>query len=187
MEVSVPREERRNRRRGGVITGSPQMIWCCSPTAMKRFIDLLNEQYKLPSKEQPEWTAAQLEALLAESLLHQWRLGDPIPEAGRRILVGIARWSRYDLKLLDALNRSCHNNHGGHERIDIFDIDAAARSTGNWDFLTEVIPGIGKIYQTPTVGIWEDGVLVQKGSGAAGRDLLIDRYGLDREDILGKR
>lgn len=47
-----------------------------------------------------------------------------------------------------------------------------------------MIPGIGKTFQTPVVGVWEKGVLTQKATGAAGRDLIIARYGLNRDEIL---
>jgi hypothetical protein len=153
---------------------------------MKRFIDLLNDQDKLPSEEQPEWAARQLERLLSESTLNAWHLGDPVPTVGQRILVGVARWSAYDLRLLDALKQAHADGPRSHEHIDILDIDATGRVSGNWDFFERAIPGIGKVLQTPVVGIWENGALTQKGSGAAGRDLVINRYCLNREEILLK-
>jgi hypothetical protein len=153
---------------------------------MKQFIELLNEQQKLTSNEQHEWVSAQIEKLLSEGHLNAWHLGEPTQAEGQRILIGIVRWSAYDLRLLDSLNHAFSSKFRENERIDILDIDAAGRSSGNWDFFEQVIPGIGKIYQTPIVGIWENGMLLQRGAGAAGRDLVINRYGLNRDEILAQ-
>ncbi len=58
------------------------------------------------------------------------------------------------------------------ETIEAFDV-AACR--GMQDF-ERYIPEIGQVYQTPVVGVWENGVLDQKASGARARELLIVNY-----------
>ncbi len=40
------------------------------------------------------------------------------------------------------------------------------------------VPGIGKVFQTPVVGYWEDGLLKEKAWGKKGRDLLSEALGL---------
>jgi len=154
---------------------------------MKRFIDLLNEQYKLPADEQAEWATARIERMLIERRILVWHLGDSIPKASRRVLIGIVPWSAYDLRLLDSLTRACARADDSREQLEIFDVDAAGRASGGYDYLERTIPGIGKIFQTPVVGVWENGILTQKASGAAGRDLIIDRYMLNRDEILPRR
>jgi len=149
---------------------------------MTRFLDLLTEQYRLPAEEREQWVTSQLEQLFSGSVLNAWHLGDPVPTTGCRILIGIVSWSGYDLRLLDALRQA--DTVRGQGRIDVLDIEAAARSSGSYDYFERVIPGIGKIYQTPIVGIWNNGALMQRGSGAAGRELIIDRYNLNRGQIL---
>lgn len=88
------------------------------------------------------------------------------------------------MRLLDALSRLPATAHPSQDQIQIFDVDAVGRATGGYDYLERTLPGIGKVFQTPVVGVWEKGVLAQRASGAAGRDLLIARYGLNRKEIL---
>ncbi len=124
--------------------------------------------------------------MLAGSGLNAWHLGDPVPTIGQRILIGIAAWSVYDLRLLDALKQACTGRLGTLARIDILDIDAASRASGGWDYLGRIFPGIGNIYHTSVVGIWENDTLIQTASGATGRGLIIDRYSLSRDEIVQK-
>lgn len=154
---------------------------------MKTFIDLLDAQYEREAEDRSKWATAQIEALLSESALHFWSPRGPVPAARQRILIGIVPWSEYDLRLLDALNRVFSDRQKANERVDVFDLDAAARVFGTFDFLQDTIPGIGKIYQTPVVGIWEDGTLMQKASGATARELISRLYNLGRDEIMPRR
>lgn len=151
---------------------------------MKKFLDLLNQQCRLPPQQQAEWATAQIEKMLTERTMNTWHVDDPIPRVSQRILIGIVPWSGYDLRLLDALSQAYSGAHRPEEQLEIFDIDAAGRASGGYDYLERMIPGIGKIFQTPVVGVWEKEVLTQKATGAAGRDLIIARYGLNRDEIL---
>lgn len=154
---------------------------------MKNFIDLLSENSGLSVQKHPEWVSSQIEKMLSATGLNTWHLGDPVLTAGQRVLIGIAAWSAYDLRLLDALSQVRPDKVGAQERIDILDIDAASRASGGWDYFEHMIPGIGQVFHTPLVGIWENSTLTQKGSGAVGRDLIIDRYGLSRDQIIGQK
>jgi hypothetical protein len=88
--------------------------------------------------------------------MHFWKLGDDISAASRRVLIGVAPYSGYDLKLLEALNELPLDPIS--DRIDVFDVLACQTQE---DF-EKYIPGIGKVYQTPVVGIWEQGRLLQR-------------------------
>jgi hypothetical protein len=66
------------------------------------------------------------------------------------------------------------------ERIEVFDTS----DIHNPEQFEDYVPGIGRVLGLPVVGIWESGILVQKGFGAVGRDLIIDRYSLNRERIM---
>lgn len=154
---------------------------------MKKFIDLLIEQYKLPAAHRSSWATSQLENRLSGSTLNAWHLGDPVSPASKRILIGIAVWSAYDLRLLDALDQAFVDKPSAHERIDIFELDAEGRTSGGYEYIEQVIPGLGRIYHTPIVGIWESSKLTKKDSGAAARELIIERYNLNRDDITPKK
>jgi hypothetical protein len=152
---------------------------------MNKFIDLIIESNRLPLPERRQYVKSRVAELLSKNALNKWGLGDSVADASVRILIVIAAWSNYDLRLLDALSETPARRTKLDERIDIADIDEIIGPTENCELIMDkIIPEIGTIFHTPIVGIWENGMLVQKGSGAAGRDLIINRYGLNREAII---
>ena len=153
---------------------------------MRRFIDLLTEQSKVPAEERPEWVTSQTKELLSRSSLNAWHVGDPIPVVDHWVLIGIAAWSGYDLRLLDVLAQA-RAKPGAQERIAVFDIDVEGNASRGYDYLERIIPGLGKIYQTPVVGVWESGILKQCGSGFAGRNLIVDRYNLNGDEMIAEK
>ena len=97
--------------------------------------------------------------LIQQSHLHVWNPGDPVRGA-RRLLVGVATWSLYDLSLLDVLDQVVAEGCPGLNRIDVFDLDRVEEP----DF-EEYVPGLGKVVGTPVAGVWEDGILGDRGFG----------------------
>ncbi len=97
--------------------------------------------------------------LIEQSHLHLWRPGNPIA-AGRRLLVGVANWSLYDLSLLEVLDLVVKEGRSGVDRIDVFDLDQMERG----DF-EDYIPELGKVVVTPVAALWKDGILDDKGCG----------------------
>ena len=112
---------------------------------------------------------AQLPSMLAVSNLRFWSPSLPISANGERALVGIATWSLYDPQLLDRLQATlaCCNRQ---TIIDIFDVDACK----SLDDTERYVPGIGRVFQTPVVGVWRDGVKISSAWGAAGCKLLAE-------------
>jgi hypothetical protein len=108
-----------------------------------------------------------LAELFRESWLHPWKPGDPIENRVPRILLGVASYSVADLALLDMVDEA-HGHASAWPRIDVFDV-VECRSMEDFE---KYVPGIGKVFQTPVVGLWEEGVLKEKAWGKAGRDLL---------------
>ena len=100
-----------------------------------------------------------------------------LPAKGQRILIGVAFYSLSDLKLLDALIKKLAKHENPADQIEIFDVLSCKTMM---DF-ERYIPGIGPVYQTPVVGIWDSGKLVLKASGSEGRKLLADQYALHLE------
>jgi hypothetical protein len=99
-----------------------------------------------------------------------WSPGEPIPLIGERILIGVARWSRYDhrlLSLLESLPRSIC-------RIDLFDADRCQSQEAVRDYIP-----IDFVHHTPFVGFWRDGKLIESENGYAGRHLIYRVLGLD--------
>jgi hypothetical protein len=63
-------------------------------------------------------------------------------------------------------------------RVVHFDVDEPFEKPEAPKGFEDYIPGIGRVYSTPVVGLWKNGVLIQKGAGVEGRKILIDRYEL---------
>lgn len=107
-----------------------------------------------------------------------WSPGDPIPAGGKRLLIGVATWSAYDMKLLDAVSQALPRLPAGLT-VEVFNV-ADCSSPEAFD---QYVPGIGSVFHTPVVGLWCDGKLVDKATGRAGRELVARLSGLDPLDI----
>jgi hypothetical protein len=134
---------------------------------MKRFSSLLEPRSEMSVAQQQRDAAEQLAGLLRGSRLHLWQPGDPVPSRGRRILLGVASYSLPDLALLDTLNEA-HVQGSIWPRLDVFNV-LQCQSIQDFE---RYVPGIGKVFQTPVVGYWEEGLLKERAWGKAGRDLL---------------
>ena len=134
---------------------------------MIRFSSLLEPRSEMSVAQQQRDAGEQLAALLLESRLHPWQPGDPILNRGRRILLGVASYSVADLALLDTLNEA-HAQGSIWPGVDVFNVHECQ----SMQDIEKYVPGIGKVFQTPVVGYWEEGLLKEKASGKAGRDLL---------------
>ena len=102
--------------------------------------------------------------------LNLWSPGDQIASEGTRLLIGVAPYSISDLRLLDQLLNIAFE-HKGKIAIDVFDVLSC---TTMRDF-DKYVPGIGQVFQTPVIGAWHDGMLVEAASGAEGRKV-VQRY-----------
>lgn len=142
---------------------------------MNRFADLLQQDSGLPVAEQQAGANRRFPDLLAVSGLHLWKAGDPLPVKGKRILLGIAPYARLDLQLLDLLSELLGRADTCLPRVEVFNI-LDCRTMEDFD---KYVSGIGKVYQTPVVGIWEEGVLKEKAWGKPARDLIAQTCGLD--------
>lgn len=111
-------------------------------------------------------------AAAARSLMPFWRLGETFPIKGTHVLLGVATYSLEDLRLLDVLESKLSNQAGRRETIHLFDVSACSEME---DF-ERYLPGIGKVFQTPVVGLWEDGVLRYKAQGASATAWLQQRF-----------
>lgn len=85
---------------------------------------------------------------------------------GIRLVIGVAVWSAYDLRLLDLVNEAVAKRSDLH--VAVFNIDQLASAAE----LQRIFPSIGEVFQTPAVGYWEAGQLKETASGFAGRQLV---------------
>jgi hypothetical protein len=134
--------------------------------------ELLEEARRLQPKDQSSYVSSRLPQVLAESGITVWSRGDAIPSLGRRTLLGIAPYSLPDLQLLDALKEVVAQNPVSGQWVQVFDVLSCA----DMDDFDQYIPGIGHVYQTPVIGIWENGALIQKATGVKARRLIAKQY-----------
>lgn len=107
--------------------------------------------------------------------LHLWSPDQLIPDRGPRLLIGAATWSGYDLNLLDLIEEAPVVGI----RVDVFDVD----SLTNEDDFQRYIPGLVHAFQTPFVGYWVDGRLVESATGFHGRQLVVRVCGLPTWEV----
>lgn len=115
------------------------------------------------------------EVVAHSARLTLWNEEDLRQSSGRLLLLGVATWSGYDMKLLDAIEQS----QEGPDLIEVFD----AADCKTKDDFERRIPGIGTAFQMPVVGYWENGKLVARGSGHEGREIAFRACGIDPQLI----
>src|SRR5260370_24286501 len=134
---------------------------------MPKFVDLLRTDRSQSVADQQAYASQQLPVLLSRTSLRKWRPGEAISAKGLRMLLGVAVYSPFDLELLDLLNEKMSPANNSSIQVDVFDV----LECPTMEDFSRYIPGIAKVYQTPVVGIWKDGVLFDQAWGRAARDL----------------
>jgi hypothetical protein len=140
---------------------------------MEKFADLMLDNSSAGDIQVQRELDRRFYALLADSGFNHWIYGDPFPLVGRRILLGLTNYSEQDLNLLDSLRTKLAEYPTTTDRIDVFCI-------GEYKTLearAKCLPGLDR-YQTPVVGIWQDGDVEEKAYGADGRKLIMELYDL---------
>jgi hypothetical protein len=135
---------------------------------MSKFHDLLQARADVPVGEQQESARKSFPLVVSKSRYNLWSPGQPISTHGNRLLVGVATYAEPDLALLDLLQEAVDWRDKNAPRIDVFNtLDCKSRQ----DF-EKYIPGIGDVFQTPAVGLWQNGVLTDTAWGKPARDLI---------------
>jgi len=92
--------------------------------------------------------------------LKRWRKGQPVAAKGLRLLIGLAAYSRDEIKLAQDIANIVALQPG--MTIEFFSLQDIQNQA---DF-DNYIPAMGdatpmRFVSTPVVGLWEDGVLIQ--------------------------
>jgi hypothetical protein len=139
----------------------------------KRFIELLKKSSGGMPTEDQQSARKEFALVVADSCLRLWSPNMPILDKGCRLLIGVAAsYSINDLELLDALNDKLETKLRINDTVDVFDVSDCESQ----DAFDKYIQGISPVYQTPVIGLWEDGNLTIKMWGADARNWLIERY-----------
>jgi hypothetical protein len=129
----------------------------------------------------PSWADREFPSLVASSPFHLWRPGEPVPEQGIRLLIGVATWSGYDMRLLDVIAEATSRRQAsGFPVVEVFNTADCRQPR---DF-TRYIPKLGSVSQTPVVGVWRDGQLEWSGQGYEARDRAARLFGSGSAEIV---
>ncbi|HET6575161.1 MAG TPA: hypothetical protein VFG68_16255 [Fimbriiglobus sp.] len=144
---------------------------------MSRFFDLFRHDTPPPPGQiyADDRSALFPDVVRQSPRLRLWCRDEPAPGVGRFLLVGVATWSGYDMKLLDLIEQT----PDGPEVVGVFDT-AECKSDADFEARS---PGIGTVYQMPAVGLWEDGKLVARGWGHEGRLIVFRACGIDPDQM----
>jgi hypothetical protein len=142
---------------------------------MRTINAIVEESKKLHPRDQAPYISEHLPEAFPVKTIRLWRLEEPFSREGRRMFIGVATYSLPEMQALDALIHAASRASTTNGTIDVFDT-AACRSLED---LRQLVPGIGPSFHTPIVGVWENGVLKEKASGAEGRKLLTTHCDLD--------
>ncbi len=149
---------------------------------MTTFFDLFVAHSSDPDvRDDPTWADRRFLELVATSPFHPWRPGEPVAAKGERILIGVATWSGYDMRLLDAIAEAYLQTQVDFTTIDVFNV--ADCGTSN-DFAC-YYPGPIQITQTPTAGLWKEGQFDSFLQGQAARQELIRFFDVGSVEIVG--
>jgi len=111
--------------------------------------------------------------ILAQSAFHTWIPGNSIPLRGTRVLIGVgASFSLPDLALLDQIHPIVEKLAGA--TVEVFDASDVRNVATPSDF-EKFIPGIGKVFHTPVIGVWSEGKLIISASGYEAREFVKTR------------
>jgi hypothetical protein len=145
---------------------------------MNRFSNLFWSHPGLNPGEQQRVVEREFPAAVADSRLRLWRPGDPIASHGVRILIGVAPWSGYDMRLLDVVDEGM-----GRGPAMVVEVFSTSDCHTQKDF-EKYISGVSAVYQPPVVGFWRDGRLEWSGQGAEARERVARLFGSGSDEIV---
>ncbi len=149
---------------------------------MTPFFDLFAKNSLRPVPEtDPTWADREFQALVTDSPFQLWRPGDPIPQQGDRLLIGVATWSGYDMRLLDVIAEALSRRDPSH--VPVVDLFNTADCKQHRDF-KEYVPKLRAVFHTPVVGLWRNGRLDESREGYEARDLTARMFGSGSAEIV---
>ena len=88
--------------------------------------------------------------------------------SGPWLLIGLApSWSTYDLELVDSILEEV-TDPKRHLQVNFFDVSVLHKQAD----IEQYIPELKRFYQTPVVGLWRDGKLMEFGEGERARQIV---------------
>jgi hypothetical protein len=147
---------------------------------MNSFFDLFTVCSRPEKWMDPGWADRLFPDVARASPMRLWRPGDPISPKGTRLLVGIATWCGYDMRLLDVMAEAMGCDSGQKHLVELFNT-ADCRASGDFK---EYVPGLHDVLQTPVVGCWQDGNPVWTAQGYQARDRVAHMFNTSSDEIV---
>lgn len=133
-----------------------------------KFADLLKTPVCGSIGEQQTQSGRRFWAELERAGIRRWQPGQAVPASGTWLLIGLApSWSMRDLELMDTIVANV-TDPKRLLQVSFFDVSAPH---GQAD-VGLYVPALKKFYQTPVVGFWRDGKLLEYGDGARARRIV---------------
>jgi hypothetical protein len=133
-----------------------------------KFTDLLRAPACRSIDDQQRQSGQRFWQELDQMGIGHWKPGGPIPASGLWLLIGVApSWSTYDLELVDSIVEKVTDPER-HVQVGFFDVSGVQDQAD----IDSYIPGLKKFYQTPVVGLWKDGQLMESGEGERARQII---------------
>jgi hypothetical protein len=146
---------------------------------LRRFRDLLKPDPRSTPKDDQDRASRGLAAAVAESNLRWWKNHEGDPVGGKRLLLGVAPYSQYDLTLLDLIDERL-----GSAQVPAVEVYVAnLQDYDNVDQLSLDFPGIVEVYQTPLVAVRESGSPKRTAWGKKARDMAAEVLGIEAGEL----
>jgi len=126
-----------------------------------KFADLLENSKHMSPATQQRWLKKEIPTRMSEAGVRLAQKGSGAPD---RIVMGIAEYVPDELRLLDSV---CKATSDLGLVLEVFLMTDCSQEE-----IEEYLPGVGRVFQSPIVGIWKAGTLKESGSGHAARALL---------------
>jgi hypothetical protein len=143
---------------------------------MNKFVELLGNIGSISVGMQQKYAIQQLPNLIRESNLAWCKDGKYESFCGRFMAIGVAPYSREDLELLDFVNYTLSINPVDQICVCVFSVLDCC----NYCYFDNFILELGKFYQTPLVGLWENRKLISKEWGKQARELVRQEIGIGK-------
>lgn len=148
---------------------------------MTNFFDLFISHSSRPEfRDDPTWADRRFPEVISTSPFRLWQPGDPIIATGERLLIGVATWSGYDMRLLDVIAEALSRNPINPPVIDVFN---TAKCKHMKDFAV-YIPGLSEAMQIPVIGFWRDQQFYAFEQGHAARERVARLFGSNSDEIV---
>jgi hypothetical protein len=133
-----------------------------------KFTDLLRAPACRSIDDQQRQAGQRFWQELDQMGIGHWKPGGPIPASGLWLLIGVApSWSTYDLELVDSIVEKV-TDPKRHLQVGFFDVSVIGKEAD----IDLYIPGLKRFIQTPAVGFWKDGQLMESGEGFRARQII---------------